>query len=277
MGRPCKTETDECISRYFEDIKDSKPLTYNEEAKLARKIQKGDNKAAEKLVFANLKFVISIAKNFQGNGVDLVDLINDGNEGLVIAAKKFDPDRGYKFISFAIWWVRESILRGLHQHARTIKLPVNIINELARVKKHLEKFELANERQAIKGDVLFKSKKKTIEYKGDIHPHISSLNHVINEEGEEMLDLIAGVQERSPDHIESNDLKISYELNKALGYLTRRERKIIELYFGLNEGYRNTLDVIGELLNISKERVRQIKVHAIRKMRTKMLGTFELL
>ena len=277
MPRPCKTETDECISRYFEDIKDSKPLTYIEEVRLARRIQKGDNKAVEKLVFANLKFVISVAKNFQGMGVDLMDLINDGNEGLVIAARKFDPNRGCKFISFAIWWVRESILRGLHQHARIVKLPVNIINELARVKKHLEKFELANERQAIKGDILFKGRKKVLEYKGDLFPTCRSLNHVINEDGEEMVDLIAGVQEKAADHINSNDLKISYELNRALNYLTKRERKIIELYFGLNDEPHQILEQIGDKMNISKERVRQLKNRAIRKLRLKAVGIFDLI
>jgi RNA polymerase primary sigma factor len=218
----------------------------------------------DELVKANLKFVISIAKEYQGQGLSLSDLISEGNLGLVRAATKFDHTKGFKFISYAVWWIKESILKSLTDNARTIRLPSNLVKKLSHLKKQVDKFKLENEREPIYGDLLDENG----EVIGEVFtPICTSLNEVINENGDELSSLL---QDDTFD-IDTNfltDNRIKNELTNVLSQLDDREREIIECYFGIDKDFNSmTLDTIGEKYNLSKERVRQIKERAIRKLR----------
>lgn len=256
-------ETDESIAKYFKDVRKSVILTPKEELELAIRIKNGDEKAKELLVNANLKFVISIAKEYQGQGLSLSDLISEGNYGLIKAASRFDHDRGFRFISYAVWWVKQSIMQSLNDNARVVRLPANVINKLSKLNKELSKFENANEREPILGEM--------VSYDNDGHSmgsfqKASSLNFMINEDGDELADLIAS-DDIDLDEVEINE-KVKIELNKTLSVLDDRERMIIESYFGVNTDCEPmTLEAIGEKYDLTKERIRQIKEKAIRKLR----------
>lgn len=256
-------ETDESIAKYFKDVRKSVILTPQEELELAIRIKNGDEKAKELLVNANLKFVVSIAKEYQGQGLSLSDLISEGNYGLIKAASRFDHDRGFRFISYAVWWVKQSIMQSLNDNARVVRLPANVINKLSKLNKELSKFENANEREPILGEME--------SYDDDNHglasyQRASSLNFTINEDGDELADLIAS-DEIDLDEAEITE-KVKIELNKTLSVLDDRERMIIESYFGVNTDCEPmTLEAIGEKYSLTKERIRQIKEKAIRKLR----------
>jgi RNA polymerase primary sigma factor len=271
--------TDTCINRYFKDINGSNLLTPEQEIEIALRIQKGDEKAIEELVSANLLFVVSIAKEYQGHGVELPDLINDGNEGLIKAAMKFDPSRGFRFISYAVWWIKQCILQGLNENSRTIRLPTNIINKLSQVRKLLAKFEMDNGRMPVDGEIISEvGSDLQVEYTNMTYPSCTSLNIEINEDGDELCDLLCDNSAKSPDELESNNSLITKELTNALSHLSQREREIIELYFGLNPDFEAmTLEAIGDIYELTKERVRQIKEKAIRKLRHHIRNIFELL
>ena len=254
---------DDTIGKYFKDVRKSTVLTPEEEVKLAKRIKNGDQEALNKLVGANLKFVVSIAKEYQNQGLSLSDLINEGNYGLVKAGQRFDHKRGFRFISYAVWWVKQSIIQSLNDNARTVRLPANIINRLSYMNKQISKFEHENEREPVFGEILDKD--------GDYmdlthHPRCASLNDVINEDGDELIELIPS-EEHDENQIEVDD-RIKNELNKTLEVLDERERKIIECYFGVNvDSEAMTLEAIGERYGLTKERIRQIKEKAIRKLR----------
>lgn len=271
--------TDACISRYFKDINGNDLLTPEQELDLAIRIQNGDEKAIEELVLANLLFVVSIAKDYQGHGVDLPDLINDGNEGLIKAALKFDSTRGFRFISYAVWWIRQCILQGLNENSRTVRLPANIINKLAQVRKLISKFELENGRMPSDGEVISDNENEPdIEYCDMVYPSCTSLNIEINEDGDELCDLLCDETLKSPDDVDSNSALVAKELKKALSHLSDREKEIVELYFGLNPDFEAmTLEVIGDRYGLTKERVRQIKEKAIRKLRHHIRNIFDLM
>ena len=267
---------DECISRYFKDINGNDLLTQEQEIDLAIRIKAGDEKAIEELVLANLLFVVSIAKEYQGHGVELSDLINDGNEGLIKAALKFDSTRGFRFISYAVWWIKQCILQGLNENSRTVRLPANIINKLAQIRKHLAKFEMENGRMPVEGEII--SAENDIEYVSMTYPSCGSLNIQINEDGDELGDLLHDESAKSPDDLESNKLLITNELKESLSKLSDREREIVEFYFGLNPNYEAmTLEAIGDRYDLTKERVRQIKEKAIRKLRHHIRNIFDLM
>jgi len=253
---------EEGISRYFKDVRKSIILTPEEEVVLAKKIKKGDIKATEKLVKANLKFVVSIAKEYQGQGLSLSDLISEGNYGLIKAASRFDHKKGFRFISYAVWWVKQSIIQSLNDNARLVRLPANIINKLSYLNKEIAKFESANEREPVYGEILGKDKEvmSIVTY-----PKCASLNETINEEGDELIELIAVEEEESQLVI---DNRVKDGINKTLAILDERERVIIESYFGVNTDCEPmTLEAIGEKYGLTKERIRQIKEKAIRKLR----------
>jgi len=255
---------DNSITNYFKEVRKSKLVTPEREIELSKRIQNGDYKAMDELVKANLKFVISIAKEYQGQGLSLSDLISEGNLGLVRAATKFDHTKGFKFISYAVWWIKESILKSLTDNARTIRLPSNLVKKLSHLKKQVDKFKLENEREPIYGDLLDENG----EVIGEVFtPICTSLNEVINENGDELSSLL---QDDTFD-IDTNfltDNRIKNELTNVLSQLDDREREIIECYFGIDKDFNSmTLDTIGEKYNLSKERVRQIKERAIRKLR----------
>ncbi len=256
-------DTDDSISKYFKDVRKSTILTPEQEVRLAKKIKDGDQKAVHELVNSNLKFVISIAKDYQGQGLPLSDLISEGNYGLIKAANRFDHKRGFRFISYAVWWVKQSIIQSLNDNARIVRLPANVINKLSYLNKEIAKFEHANEREPVYGEIFDKDHEIMTLLS---FPKCASLNDTINEDGDELIELIPG------DSQEENQLlvdeKIKTELNKTLDILDDREKVIIECYFGINTGCEPmTLEAIGEKYSLTKERIRQIKEKAIRKLR----------
>jgi RNA polymerase primary sigma factor len=252
-------ENEDTITKYFKDVKKTRLLTADEEVVLAKRIKKGDQKAIDELVTANLKFVVSIAKEYQGQGLNLSDLINEGNIGLIKAATRFDHTKGFKFISYAVWWVKQSIIQSLNDNARVVRLPVNVINRLSKINKEIGNGD-DNETE------LLANMKDIDEIL--INNNSYSLNQNINEEGGEIVDLIIGDKiNESFEDVEVNDM-IKDELNNILSVLDERERMIIESYFGVNTDHDGmTLEAIGDKYNLTKERIRQIKEKAIRKLR----------
>lgn len=260
--------TDESISLYLKDVRKIDMLTPQEENALAVKIQEGDSVAAEKLITANLRFVISVAKEYQGQGLPLVDLIAEGNFGLIKAAKKFDPTRGFRFISYAVWWVKQSIIQSLNDNSRTVRLPVNVTNNVSKLKKEMSIFEQKNGRKPTDNDMDLSILNQ---------PSCSSLNAPINEDGDEMIDVIEDNSFDRPDESFQKPAELlKSELEKTLSILSPREKTIIELYFGLN-GTPLTLEEIGEDYSLTKERIRQIKEKALRKLRNKSQNLFEFI
>jgi RNA polymerase primary sigma factor len=256
-------DSDDSISKYFKDVRKSIILTPKEEIELAKKIKNGDTKAIDILVNANLKFVISIAKDFQGQGLPLSDLISEGNYGLIKAAHRFEHERGFRFISYAVWWVKQSIIQSLNDNARIVRLPANVINKLSYLKKEIAKFEYDNEREPVYGEIFDKDKEVMTLLS---FPKCASLNDSINEDGDELIELIPS--DITDDNQTYVDDRIKSELNKTLEVLDERERVIIESYFGINTDFEGmTLEAIGERYNLTKERIRQIKEKAIRKLR----------
>ena len=256
-------DSDDSISKYFRDVRKSVILTSTEEIKIAERIKNGDQKAINELVKANLRFVISIAKDYQGQGLSLSDLISEGNYGLVKAANRFDHKRGFRFISYAVWWIKQSILQGLNDNARMVRLPSNVINKLSYLNKEIAKFECENEREPVFGEIFNKENEAMMMIN---FPKCLSLNETINEEGDELIELIPSEGEDENELLV--DDKVKKEVNKALSVLSERERVIIECYFGINTGCEPmTLEAIGEKYSLTKERIRQIKEKAIRKLR----------
>lgn len=265
---------DETINRYFKDVKKSEGLSIDKEIELAIKIQQGDTKAIDELVESNLKFVVTIAKDYQGQGLPLTDLISEGNYGLIKAAYKFDHTKGFKFISYAVWWIRQAILQSLNDNARIIRLPTNVVNKIQQVRKDIEKFEFLNEREPVLGE--------EVNDKGDKFRKVATgsiiLNDKINEEGDELHELIEDTTFKQDDNYYAMDADVKIELDKILSVLDEREREIIECYFGVNvEGEPMTLETIGERFKLSKERIRQIKEKAIRKLRHNVHGLYNIL
>ena len=255
-------DSDDSIAKYFKDVRKSVILTQEQEINLAKRIKKGDQKAIDELVKANLKFVVSIAKEYQGQGLPLSDLINEGNYGLIKAATRFDHKKGFRFISYAVWWVKQSILQSLNDNARTVRLPANVISKISYLNKEIAKFEVENEREPIFGEIFDKDKEVAPLL---TYPRCASLNEVINEDGDELIDLIPF--EDDEDSLEIDE-RLKNEINRTLSILDPREKIIIEAYFGINTDCRPmTLEAIGERYNLTKERIRQIKEKAIRKLR----------
>ena len=268
---------DDSVAYYFKEVKKSKVITFDKEVELAKRIQEGDQSAIDELVFANLKFAISIAKEYQGQGLSLSDLINEGNYGLIKAAIRFDHTRGFRFISYAVWWIKQSIIQSLNDNARIIRLPTNVINKLSVLRKEIEKFKFENEREPVFGDFMLED--------GDLDglidldvPNCKSLNDVINEEGSELYELIENADAVKFDNFYEVDDIVKSELDKTLTTLTDRERAIIEYYYGLDSNYESmTLEAIGEKFNLTKERIRQIKERAIRKLRFNSSELYDIL
>lgn len=261
-------ETDDSIAKYFKEVRKSVLLTPEEEVNLAKRIKEGDAKATEELVNANLKFVVSIAKEYQNQGLPLCDLISEGNYGLIKAASRFDHNRGFRFISYAVWWIKQSIIQGLNDNARVVRLPANVINKITKLNKEISRFENDNEREPVFGEILKGESQiaATLSF-----PRAISLNQLINEDGDELIELIPG-ESIDVDELEITE-KIKDELTKTLSILDNRERMIIESYFGIDtECESMTLEAIGEKYGLTKERIRQIKEKAIRKLRHNAQG-----
>jgi len=256
------TDNENSLSKYFKDVRKTTLLTPDEEVTLAIKIQEGDETAKEKLVNSNLKFVISIAKEYQNQGLPLSDLISEGNYGLVKAASRFDHTRGFRFISYAVWWIKQSIIQSLNENARLVRLPANVINKLSNLKKEIEKFEFQNEREPIYGEILDENNEPV---DLQLYPRCTSLNDVINDDGDEMIDII---HIKDDDTILIVDERLKSKIEEILSVLDDRERHIIECYYGINMDCESmTLEAIGEKYSLTKERIRQIKEKSIRKLR----------
>ena len=257
------------ISMYLAEIGKFNPLPPQREVELAIRIQDNDERAMKELVEANLRFVVSVAKKYQGNGLSLADIINEGNMGLIKAAKRFDHTRGFKFISYAVWWIRQSILQALAEQSRLIRLPLNRVGTITKITRAAEKLESEVERQP-KGDEIGAQ----LEMSGDevlmamqYSRRHSSLNSPFQDgETSSLLDIIEDSEAEEPEAkimMES----MSEEVNGALETLSERERVVLEMYFGINRDSVMTLNEIGEEFDLTRERVRQIKEKAIQRLR----------
>ncbi len=258
-------QSEESISKYLKEVRKTNTLTPEEEVVITKKIFEGDESQIELLVKANLRFVISIAKEYQGQGIPLVDLINEGNYGLIKAAKKFDYTRGFRFISYAVWWIRQSILQSLSDNSRTVRLPVNITNQLSKIRKEIAQFEQENQRKPIHGEMDLSVLN---------HPTCGSLNDKVNEDGDEVLDLVEDTSFERPDSDFYSDDILKKNIEKTLSILSDREKTIINMYFGI-DGSPMTLEQIGEEYDLTKERIRQIKEKSLRKLRSNCDNLFD--
>lgn len=257
------------ISMYLAEIGQFNPLPPEREVELAIRIQNNDELAMKELVEANLRFVVSVAKKYQGNGLSLADIINEGNLGLIKAAKRFDHTRGFKFISYAVWWIRQSILQALAEQSRLIRLPLNRVGTITKITRAAEKLEAEIERQP-KGDEIGTQ----LEMGGDeVYQALqysrrhSSLNSPFQEgENSSLLDIIEDTQEAPPETQIMRE-SMTEEVISSLDTLAARERAVLEMYFGIKRDSAMTLNEIGEEFDLTRERVRQIKEKAIQRLR----------
>ena len=262
-------ESNRSLSRYLEEIGKFEPLHPDREVELAIRIKKNDRLALKELVTANLRFVVSVAKDYQGQGLPLTDLINEGNLGLIKAAERFDETRGFKFISYAVWWIRQSILQALAEHSRIVRLPLNRVGTISKITKRAEKLEAEVERTPNEDELGRQLEMSS----GDVLDamRISRRHHSLNapfKDGEKnaLIDVIEDDKQIPPDTPLMSD-SLKDEIRHSLNTLKERERDVIKMYFGIDRDYALTLNEIGEEFSLTRERVRQIKEKAIRRLR----------
>ncbi|KIO43973.1 MULTISPECIES: sigma-70 family RNA polymerase sigma factor [Porphyromonadaceae] len=267
------------LDKYLQEIGKEDLITVEEEVELAQRIRKGDQRALEKLTRANLRFVVSVAKQYQNQGLSLPDLINEGNLGLIKAAEKFDETRGFKFISYAVWWIRQSILQALAEQSRIVRLPLNQVGSLNKINKAFSRFEQEHERRPSPeelADTLDLPAEKVADTLRVSGRHISVDAPFVEGEDNSLLDVLINDDSPVADKTLINE-SLSTEVERALSTLTERERDIIRLFFGIN-CQEMTLEEIGEKFGLTRERVRQIKEKAIRRLRhssrSKLLKTY---
>ena len=268
------------LDKYLQEIGRVDLITADEEVELAQRIKAGDVAALEKLTKANLRFVVSVAKQYQNQGLTLPDLINEGNLGLIKAAQRFDETRGFKFISYAVWWIRQSILQALAEQSRIVRLPLNKIGSINKINKMYAYLEQANERVpsaeeiARELDMSVNDVKESMKNAGR---HISMDAPLVEGEDSNLYDVIRSNESPNPDKSLILD-SLRTEIERALVTLTPREADVIRLYFGLGDQHAMTLEEIGETFDLTRERVRQIKEKAIRRLkhtsRSKILKTY---
>ena len=261
--------TKESIEKYLEEIGGFSPLPPAQEIALARRIKRGDEDALKDLVTANLRFVITIAKEYQGQGLSLPDLISEGNMGLIKAAQRFDETRGFKFISFAVWWIRQSILQALAEQSRVVRLPLNRVGAINKVGRALESLEKEYGREPSMEEIADKMEMTAFDIADVLKTsarHLSLDEPFKEDEGNSLLDVLESDRYEPPD----GDLmraSLREEIEKVLGTLKSREAEIVKLYFGLDGDRPLTLEEIGEYFTLTRERVRQIKEKALRRLR----------
>lgn len=256
------------LDKYLQEIGKEELITVEEEVELAQRIKKGDQVALEKLTRANLRFVVSVAKQYQNQGLSLPDLINEGNLGLIKAAEKFDETRGFKFISYAVWWIRQSILQALAEQSRIVRLPLNQVGSLNKINKAFAKFEQENERTPSPeelADALDLPKEKVSDTLRVAGRHVSVDAPFVDGEDNSLLDVLINPDSPNADRSLINESLVK-EIERSLATLTDRERDIIRLFFGIGCS-EMTLEEIGEKFGLTRERVRQIKEKAIRRLR----------
>jgi RNA polymerase primary sigma factor len=259
------------IDKYLQEIGKVGMITSDEEVELAKKIKDGDDDALRALVRANLRFVVSVAKQYQNQGLSLSDLINEGNLGLMKAAKCFDETRGFKFISYAVWWIRQSILQSLAEHSRLIRLPLNKISSINKINKVYSKLEQENEREPTAEEIGCNLEMTTKEVQDNMKisgRHISMDAPLKSEEDNNLYDIFS-----PQDNIEAPDINLQresliQEIEIAISSLSKREAEIIRMYYGINGEEGSSLEEIGNKLELTSERVRQIKTKAIKRLKT---------
>ena len=268
------------LDKYLQEIGRVDLITADEEVELAQRIKAGDVAALEKLTKANLRFVVSVAKQYQNQGLTLPDLINEGNLGLIKAAQRFDETRGFKFISYAVWWIRQSILQALAEQSRIVRLPLNKIGSINKINKMYAYLEQANERVPSAEEIareLDRSVNEVKESMKNAGRHISMDAPLVEGEDSNLYDVIRSNESPNPDKSLILD-SLRTEIERALETLTPREADVIRLYFGLGDQHAMTLEEIGETFDLTRERVRQIKEKAIRRLkhtsRSKILKTY---
>lgn len=257
------------LEKYLEEIADHSPLEPSDEVDLAKRVRKGEPGALEKLVKANLRFVISVAKQYQGYGLPLEDLIGEGNLGLMKAAQKFDETRGFKFISYAVWWIRQSILQALSEHPRAVRLPMNRVDAIAKAGKAFEKLHKKFEREPTLGEVadcLEMSDSELADVINTSGRHLSLHQPFQTGESNSLLDVLENDPDTTPDQVLLEE-SLKQEISRVLFSLHPREAEIIRMSFGLGGERPLTLQDIGEYFQLSRERIRQIKEIALRRMR----------
>jgi RNA polymerase primary sigma factor len=257
------------LDKYLQEIGKVDLLTPDEEVELAKRIKEGDQMALERLTKANLRFVVSVAKQYQNQGLSLGDLINEGNLGLIKAAQRFDETRGFKFISYAVWWIRQSILQALAEQSRIVRLPLNRVGSLNKISKTFSELEQKYEREPSPdelADVLDVTSSEVVDTMKISGRHVSMDAPFVQGEENSLLDVLENDTDPTPDQGLIND-SLRREVQRALSTLTQREADVIALYFGLNGEHAMTLEEIGEKFNLTRERVRQIKEKAIRRLR----------
>jgi RNA polymerase primary sigma factor len=268
------------LDKYLQEIGKVDLITAEEEVELAQRIREGDQIALEKLTKANLRFVVSVAKQYQNQGLSLPDLINEGNLGLIKAAQRFDETRGFKFISYAVWWIRQSILQALAEQSRIVRLPLNKIGSINKINKAYASIEQEEERAPSANEIatfLDMSESDVKESQRNSGRHVSMDAPLVEGEDSNLYDVLRSGESPNPDR-ELLNASLSIEIERALETLTPREADVIRLYFGLESKQSLTLEEIGERFDLTRERVRQIKEKAIRRLkhasRSKILKTY---
>ena len=268
------------LEKYFTEVSGVPMITPEEEVKLAKQIKKGSQRALDRLVKANLRFVVSVAKQYQNRSLPLNDLINEGNLGLIKAAKKFDETKGFKFISYAVWWIRQSIMQALAEQSRIVRLPLNKIGSINKINKTYAFLEQAHERApsaeeiAKELDMTINDVKESLKNSGR---HVSMDAPLVEGEDSNLYDVLNSGESPNPDRQLLHE-SLRTEIERALDTLTPREADVVRLYFGLGNQHAMTLEEIGETFDLTRERVRQIKEKAIRRLkhtsRSKILKTY---
>ncbi|WP_289062675.1 RNA polymerase sigma factor RpoD/SigA [uncultured Zobellia sp.] len=259
------------LEKYFQEISKIELITADEEVELTRRIRNGDQVALNRLVNANLRFVVSTAKQYQGSGLLLSDLINEGNIGLVKAAKRFDETRGFKFISYAVWWIRQAILSAISQHSRMIRLPLNKIGQISKINKVYSSLEQSHQRPPSAVEIARELDMSATQVKTALKnsgKHLSMDAPFKEGESSNLYQVIQSTDATSPDANMMND-SLKTDLNLILSSLPNRESEVIKLYYGIGERNPKSLSEIGELFDITRERVRQIREKAIRILRNR--------
>ncbi|MBD8994311.1 MAG: sigma-70 family RNA polymerase sigma factor [Prevotella sp.] len=256
------------LDKYLQEIGHEELLTTDEEVELAQRIRKGDKRALERLTKANLRFVVSVAKQYQNQGLSLPDLINEGNVGLIKAAEKFDETRGFKFISYAVWWIRQSILQAIAEQSRLVRLPLNQVGSVNKITRELNKFEQEHERKPSVDEIAERvdlPEDKIADAMKANSRHVSMDAPIADGEDSSMIDFLAGDSSNTDRELAIESLKA--EVSRILKLLTDKEQKVLRAFFGIDGSPEMTLDEIGEKYNLTRERVRQIKEKALRRLR----------
>ena len=262
-------DEDRSLDLYLREIGETPLITAAEEVRLAKRIKEGNHEALEKLTKANLRFVVSVAKQYQNQGLSLADLINEGNIGLMKAAKRFDETRGFKFISYAVWWIRQAILQALAEQSRIVRLPLNRVGTLHKIGKISSSLEQEYGREPSPSEIARELELSAVEVSDTLkisNSHLSLDAPFSTSEDNSLMDVLEDEFQPAPDEA-LLDESLRLEIERALDSLSRREAEVINLYFGLNHEKALTLEEIGARFNLTRERVRQIKEKAIRRLR----------